>query len=157
MKLATLCYIRRNGQTLMIHRNKRPGDMHFGKWNGLGGKFDKGETPEDCARREIREESGLDARELHLKGVITFPDFAKGEDWYVFLYIVSAEGEPIRECPEGELVWVDNAKLLSLNLWEGDSIFIPWLDRPDFFSARFTYEQGRLVSHEAAFYPVMTV
>lgn len=153
MKLATLCYVRRNGQTLMLHRNKRPDDMHFGKWNGLGGKFDAGETPEECARREIREESGLETRELHLKGVITFPKFAKNEDWYVFMYVVHADGEPISECPEGELVWVDTAKLLGLDLWEGDSIFIPWLDRPDFFSARFTYENGRLVSHAAAFYP----
>lgn len=153
MKLATLCYVRRDGQTLMMHRNKRPDDTHYGKWNGLGGKFDAGETPEECARREVREESGLVARELHLKGVITFPKFAKGEDWYVFMYLVHADGEPINECHEGELVWVDDAKLSSLALWEGDSIFLPWLDRPGFFSARFSYEGGRLASHDVTFYP----
>jgi len=153
VKLATLCYVRRDGRTLMLHRNKRPDDTHYGKWNGLGGKFDQGETPEDCARREIREESGLEVRTLDLKGVITFPKFAKNEDWYVFLFVAQADGEAIAECPEGELVWIDDAKLLSLNLWEGDEIFIPWLDRSDFFSARFTYENGRLISHDAAFYP----
>lgn len=154
MKLATLCYVRRDGQTLMLHRNKRPDDTHYGKWNGLGGKFDQGETPEDCATREIREESGLEVHSLQLKGVITFPKFAKNEDWYVFLYIAHAHGEPFRECPEGELVWVDDANLPALNLWEGDEIFLSWLDRPEFFSARFTYEQGRLVSHDVVFYPV---
>lgn len=154
MKLATLCYVRRDGRTLMMHRNKRPDDTHYGKWNGLGGKFDAGETPEECARREVREESGLIARELHLKGVITFPKFAKGEDWYVFIYIVHADGDPFRECPEGELVWVDDDSLLGLNLWEGDSVFLPWLDRPELFSARFTYEHGKLVSHDAVFYPL---
>jgi 8-oxo-dGTP diphosphatase len=154
MKLATLCYVRREGRTLMLHRNKRPDDTHFGKWNGLGGKFDQGETPEECARREIREESGLDVHTLDLKGVITFPKFAKNEDWYVFLFVAQADGEPIAECHEGELVWIDDANLLTLNLWEGDEIFIPWLDRPDFFSARFSYENGRLKSHEARFYPL---
>ncbi len=61
MKLATLCYVINNQEktTLMIHRTKKENDYHEGKWNGLGGKFEEGESPEDCAIREIREESGL--------------------------------------------------------------------------------------------------
>ena len=59
MKLATLCYVISNGKTLMIYRNKKENDYHEGKWNGLGGKFEQGETPEECAIREVYEESGL--------------------------------------------------------------------------------------------------
>lgn len=53
IKLATLCYVKRGGKTLMMHRVKRPTDIHFGKWNGLGGKLLPGETPEECVIREV--------------------------------------------------------------------------------------------------------
>lgn len=82
MNLATLCYLRRDNQTLMIHRIKKPGDMHMGKWNGLGGKLESGESPEDCARREVEEESGLLVKKMWLKGFLSFPGFANDEDWF---------------------------------------------------------------------------
>jgi len=148
MKLATLCYVRRDGQTLMIHRVKKANDMHQGKWNGLGGKLNPGETPEECAVREIFEESGLRVHNPQLKGVLTFPAFANDEDWYVFVYLVKDfEGELI-DSPEGNLLWVDEIDLMKLNLWEGDPIFLPWLDRPGIFSGKFIYKNGKLVSHE---------
>ena len=88
MKLATLCYIRKDHHTLMVHRIKKENDMHAGKWNGLGGKLEPGETPEACATREIWEESGLRVKNLILRGVITFPGFAADEDWYTFLFVI---------------------------------------------------------------------
>ena len=152
MKLATLCYVRRDGQTLMIHRVKKDNDMHQGKWNGLGGKLNPGESPDECAVREIYEESGLRVRDPQLKGLLTFPAFAKDEDWYVFVYVAKDfEGELI-DSPEGDLRWVDDADLTSLNLWEGDPIFLPWLDKPGVFSGKFTYKDGKLVSHDVVFY-----
>ena len=152
MKLATLCYIRRDGHTLMIHRVKVVGDMHAGKWNGLGGKLEPGETPEECAIREIREESGLSAILPRLRGFITFPGFSNDEDWYTFLFVVdNFQGELI-DSPEGYLEWIPNDKLLDLNLWEGDRVFIPWLDKPGFFSGKFVYKDGALVSHSVVFY-----
>lgn len=152
MKLATLCYIRRDGKTLMIHRNKKQKDMHQGKWNGLGGKLEPGETPEDCARREILEESGLWVKDLCLKGILTFPKFSQNEDWYAFVFVVREfEGE-LNESPEGELQWISDADLLDLELWDGDRIFIPWLDRPGFFSGKFIYRDRNLVDHDVQFY-----
>jgi 8-oxo-dGTP diphosphatase len=152
MKLATLCYVRRAGQTLMIHRIKKENDIHMGKWNGLGGKLEPGETPEECIIREIREESGLIARNPQLKGFLTFPGFANDEDWYAFVFVVrDFEGELV-ESPEGILKWIDDDELLQLNLWEGDLIFLPWLEREGFFSAKFTYVDGRLVFHEVVFH-----
>ncbi|MFI5345958.1 MAG: NUDIX domain-containing protein [Elusimicrobiota bacterium] len=150
--VATLCYIRAAGRTLMLHRNKKPGDVHRGKYNGLGGKLDAGESPDECVIREIREESGLNLLDSRLRGVLTFPAFKDGEDWIVFVYTATRfEGE-IGECPEGTLEWVDDAKILDLPLWEGDRVFLPWLDGERFFSAKFVYRDGRLAGHDANFY-----
>ena len=152
MKLATLCYLRQNGKTLMVHRIKKPNDIHEGKWNGLGGKLEPGETPEECARREIYEESGLRIKKLVLKGILTFPLFARDEDWYAFVFVATdIEGSLIKS-PEGSLQWIEDSKLLELNLWAGDRIFLPWLERPGFFSGKFVYQNGELVEHLAVIY-----
>ncbi|MCB9361813.1 8-oxo-dGTP diphosphatase [Candidatus Woesearchaeota archaeon] len=152
MKLATLCYVRKDQKTLMIHRNKKEGDMHAGKWNALGGKLEPGESPEECAIREIKEESGLTVGKLTFKGQITFPKFSKEQDWYVFVYVAEQCSGELIDCPEGDLAWIDNDKLLDLNLWEGDLVFIPWLDKEKIFMAKFTYLNGKLKAHEVSFY-----
>ncbi len=152
MKLATLCYLRQDGKTLMVHRIKKPNDIHEGKWNGLGGKFEPGETPEECARREIFEELGLRVKQLVLKGLLTFPLFARDEDWYAFVFVAAGFDGKLIELPEGTLQWIDDAKLPELNLWAGDRIFLPWLERPGFFSGKFVYQNGALVDHSVVFY-----
>jgi 8-oxo-dGTP diphosphatase len=134
-----------------MHRNKKPGDVHKGKWNGLGGKLDPGESPDECVVREIREESGLTLLDAKLRGVLTFPAFKPGEDWLVFVYTATRfEGE-LGECPEGDLEWVSGERLAALPLWEGDRIFLPWLEQERFFSGKFVYRDGRLASHEVSF------
>ena len=154
MKLGTLCYIRRADQTLMVHRIKKPNDMHHGKWNGLGGKLEPGETPEECAVREILEESGLAVSDLVFKGLLTFPGFVDNEDWYAFVFVAKNEQGDLIESPEGSLEWIDNQRLLDLNLWEGDRLFIPWLDRPGYFSAKLVYLDGRLIDYKVDFYSI---
>ncbi len=152
MKLATLCYVRQAGRTLMVHRIKKPNDMHMGKWNGLGGKLEAGETPEECAVREIFEESGLQVRSPQWRGLLTFPGFANEEDWYAFVFVANEFSGELIESPEGRPEWIDDARLLELNLWEGDRIFIPWLDQPGFFSAKFVYKNNLLAEHSVVFY-----
>ncbi|MBN2550644.1 MAG: 8-oxo-dGTP diphosphatase [Anaerolineales bacterium] len=152
MKLATLCYVRRDGKTLMVHRIKKPNDMHQGKWNGLGGKLEPGETPEECAIREIREESGLQVFNPQLKGLLTFPSFDEIEDWYAFVFVVTEFEGALIDSPEGRLAWIEDLQLLDLPLWEGDRVFLNWLDQPGFFSAKFTYKQGELVDYKVIFY-----
>lgn len=152
MQLATLCYVIKDNKTLMLFRNKKPNDVHEGKWNGLGGKFEKGETPEECVIREVKEESGLMIKNPKLHGIITFPMFDGKKDWYVFMFTVKDfEGELI-DSNEGKLEWIENEKLLDLNLWEGDKIFIPWLFQEKYFSAKFIYENKKLISHNVSFY-----
>jgi 8-oxo-dGTP diphosphatase len=153
MKLATLCYLRQDGKTLMVHRIKKHNDMHMGKWNGLGGKLDPGETPEECAIREIYEESGLRARNLEWKGLLTFPGFANEEDWYTFVFVSTDFVGELIESPEGDLAWIENERLLDLHLWDGDRIFLRWLDQSGFFSGKFVYTDGKFIDHQVVFYP----
>jgi 8-oxo-dGTP diphosphatase len=154
MKLATLCYVmdRKTESTLMIHRVKKQNDYHEGKWNGLGGKFEQGESPEDCAIREIEEECGLKVKSVTMKGFITFPMFDGKEDWYVFLFTANDFTGELIDSNEGNLAWIKNNKLTDLNLWDGDKIFIPWLFNDKYFSAKFNYENGKYINHEVFFY-----
>ena len=127
--------------------------MHAGKWNGLGGKFEPGESPEECVIREVREESGLEIRNPRMNGLLIFPNF-KGDDWYVFVFTAREfEGELIANSPEGRLEWIPDGELTSLNLWESDLIFFPWLEDDKFFSAKFIYEGDVMKSYDVSFHP----
>ncbi|MDP4174944.1 MAG: 8-oxo-dGTP diphosphatase [Bacteroidota bacterium] len=151
MKLATLCYIKYNGSTLMLHRVKKKNDMHEGKWNGLGGKFEPGESPEECVIREVKEESGLTIQEPKMHGFITFPAFDGFEDWYVFVFTADKFDGSLIESHEGILKWIPDNELFNLNLWEGDRTFIEWLSQDKFFSAKFNYKDGKLVNYSVTF------
>ena len=150
--MATLCYVQKDNKTLMLHRVKKENDYHEGKWNGLGGKFEPGESPEECAIREIKEESGLEVKSPRLKGFISFPNFDRKNDWNVFVFTADNFTGELIDSPEGNLEWINNDKLSELNLWEGDKIFIPWIFDDKFFSAKFIYEDGEFVSHTVEFY-----
>jgi len=140
------------GKTLMLFRNKKPNDYHEGKWNGLGGKFEQGESPEECAIREVEEESGLLMIDPKMKGFITFPMFDGKKDWYVFLFIAEKFSGKLIDSNEGKLEWIQHENLADLNLWDGDKIFIPWLFQEKYFSAKFVYEAGKFIHHEVRFY-----
>lgn len=157
MIFATLCYIKHDRKTLMLHRVKQEKDIHKDKWNGLGGKSNPGETPEDCVIREIREESGLLIKNPLMKGFLTFPLFDGKNTWYVFVFVAKDFEGHLIDCPEGNLEWIDDERLLDLNLWEGDKIFLPLLDQPGFFSGKFTYQQGKLIDHSVTLYTDNTV
>lgn len=152
MQLSVLCYLKKNGKTLMLHRVKKPGDMHAGKWNGLGGKFVPGETPEECVLREVREECGLTVHNPILKGVLSFPNFREDETWYVFVFVATEFTGDLTESDEGDLQWVEDDMVSDLPLWEGDRIFMPWLSQDQFFSGKFVYRAGRLQEHRVNFY-----
>ena len=154
MKLATLCYVKDNStnKTLMLYRNKKENDYHEGKWNGLGGKLELGETPEECAIRELKEESGLTVKNPKLKGFITFPNFDGVDDWYVFVFVITNFEGNLIDSPEGKLEWIPNEKLTSLNLSGGDKIFLEWLNLDKFFSAKFNYKNGKFIDYVVSFY-----
>jgi 8-oxo-dGTP diphosphatase len=127
--LATLGYVLSpdGRRVLLVHRNRRPDDPHFGKYNGLGGKLEAGEDVVSGLRREVREEAGIECDELLLRGTVSWPGFGKhGEDWFGFIFRVERySGTPLAENPEGTLEWVDVDRLPTLPLWEGDRHFLP--------------------------------
>ena len=130
--LTTICYIEKDGKTLMLYRNKKKNDVHEGKYVGIGGKFEFGETPEECIIREIKEETGLTVNSLRYHGLISFPKFANDDNWYMFIFSCrDFEGEVpedrLDDCPEGRLLWVDNDKVMDLNMWDGDRVFLEWV------------------------------
>lgn len=153
MKLGTLCYIEKDNKILLLHRIKKEHDVHEGKWIGVGGKIEQGESPEECIIREVKEETGLIINAPFLRGVMTFPKFKDNEDWYVFLYTADNFTGDLIDCTEGILKWVDKEKVLEMPTWEGDLIFLKWiLEKRNFFSAKFVYENGKLVDHIKNFY-----
>lgn len=149
--LATLCYVHHHDHTLMLHRVKKENDIHAGKWNGLGGKLEAGETPEECVVREVREESGLTICNPKLCGLLMFPAF-KGEDWYVFAFTADEFEGDLIESAEGDLQWIPNNEIETLSLWESDHVFLPWIREGRFFSAKFTYEGDQMKRYEVVFH-----
>ncbi|GKX29096.1 7,8-dihydro-8-oxoguanine triphosphatase [Vallitalea longa] len=147
MKLGTLCYIEKDGKTLMLHRVKKKNDIHEGNWIGLGGKIENGESPEECVIREIKEESGLTIKNPTLRGILTFPEFGK-DDWYVFLYTVNDFEGQLIECDEGNLKWVNNEDVQKLKMSQGDNLFLEWLTKYKMFSAKFTYKDKKLIDYD---------
>lgn len=145
MLLSTLCYLERGEEYLMLHRVKKAQDVNQGKWIGVGGKFQDGESPEDCILRECREETGLTLTDYRYRGLVTFVSNEAPTE-YMHLFTATAwTGEP-HPCDEGELAWIKKADLLSLPLWEGDRIFLRLLEAGEpFFSLKLRYEGDRLI------------
>ena len=150
--LATLGYILSpdGKQVLMIHRNKRPDDLHYGKYNGLGGKLESDEDVVSGLRREIGEESGLIIDSALLRGTISWPGFGKnGEDWFGFIFRIERwHGEVLPGNHEGTLEWVPLDSLLRLSLWPSDRNFLPMVfdDDPRPFHGSMPFEHGEMVS-----------
>ena len=145
MRNTTLCYLERNGRYLMLHRTAKENDLNKDKWIGIGGKFEEGESPEDCLRREVFEETGLTLDSWRYCGIVTFVSDGWGTE-YMHLFHSEAFHGTLRACDEGELEWIGKEALLALpDIWEGDRIFLRLMDdRVPFFSLKLCYEGDRL-------------
>ncbi|MBQ3533628.1 MAG: 8-oxo-dGTP diphosphatase [Clostridia bacterium] len=144
-KQTTLCYIEQNGCYLMLHRIKKEQDENRDKWIGIGGKFETGESPEECVLREAGEETGLTLTDYKYRGIVTFVS----DVWpceYMHLFTATGfEGE-LKDCDEGVLEWLPKDKLCTLPMWAGDRIFLELLDRDvPFFSLKLVYQGETLV------------
>ncbi|MBQ8704017.1 MAG: 8-oxo-dGTP diphosphatase [Bacteroidales bacterium] len=149
MKQTTLCYIDNGDSYLMLHRVKKANDASHGKWIGVGGKCEADESPDECMLREVREETGLRVTRWRYRGIVTFIS----DTWpneYMHLFTADRwDGEPDMGIDdEGELAWIAKAKLMDLNLWEGDRIFLRLLmdEQQPFFSLKLVYEQDEMTA-----------
>ena len=148
MILSTTCYLEKDGKYLMLYRDKKESDMNEGKWLGVGGKFEPGESPEDCMRREIWEETGFTVRRWRYRGLVTFVS----DTWdteYMHLFTIQDWTGEAKDCDEGTLRWIDRERLLELPMWEGDRLFLELLGQDvSFFSLKLCYEGEKLVYAE---------
>jgi len=143
--LTSLLYIERDEKYLMLHRNKRKDDINAGKWIGVGGKFEKDESPEECVIREAREETGLTLLRPVFRGIVTFVTDRYPTE-YMHLFTCDEFSGTLSECDEGELAWVEKARVPSLPLWEGDRIFLSLLaENAPFFLLKLVYRGDSLV------------
>lgn len=139
-ELSTLCYIKKDGKYLMLHRTVKENDVNKDKWIGVGGHFEADESPEECLLREVKEETGYTLTSYRYRGIVTFVS-GNGVTEYMSLFTADGfEGEPIM-CDEGELEWVDTGQVWNLNIWEGDKIFFRLIEEDyDFFSLKLVYD-----------------
>ena len=128
VQMTTLGYIETRESYLMLHRVKKEQDVNEGKWIGIGGKFEYGESPEECMIREAKEETGLAVTSMKFRGILTFI-CDKQDPEYICLYTIDGFSGQLKECDEGELLWVPKDEIFGLNLWEGDRIFFDLLQK----------------------------
>ena len=148
MDLTTLCYLEQDGCYLMLHRTAKEKDINKDKWIGVGGHFEAGESPEDCALREIREETGLTVTSLRYRGIVTF--LSPAEDELMSLFTTTDFTGDLTDCDEGELAWIPKEKVYGLDIWEGDRIFFRLLEkRETFFSLKMRYDAAGTLTEAA--------
>ena len=145
MKNTTLCYIENErGDYLMLHRVKKENDCNRDKWIGVGGKFEDGESPEECVLRETLEETGLTLTDWRYRGIVTFVS-DRWETEYMHLFTATGWTGRLHECDEGVLEWVSREQFRGLPQWEGDRIFLRLIEEDaPFFSLNLRYEGEHL-------------
>lgn len=154
MRNTTLCYLEKEDSVLMLHRTKKNNDPNHNLWLGIGGGFEEGESAEDCLIREVLEETGLQLTSWKLRGIVCFTstDYPTEQ---MFVFTSDSFQGTLKECPEGDLMWVERRKIPELELWEGDRKFLDllWKDT-GFFSMKLVYGTGnKLLSSQVRFYP----
>jgi len=146
MLMSSLCYITRGEEYLLLHRVKREHDANKDKWIGIGGKFEEGESPEECVLREVKEETGLTLTSWQYRGIVTFVS----DRWPTeYMHLFSADGfeGKLTDCDEGVPEWISKRDFAALPQWEGDRIFLRLLEEnAPFFSLKLRYEGERLAS-----------
>lgn len=146
MKMTTLCYLEQGDRYLMLHRTAKAHDENHDKWIGIGGKFEPGESPEDCVLRECLEETGLTLTSYRYRGIVTFVSDEWGTE-YMHLFTADGFTGEQHACDEGELAWIEKRQLLELTLWEGDKIFLRLLEENvPFFSLKLVYTGDNLTA-----------
>lgn len=146
MILSTVCYIEKDNKYLMLHRTKKKNDVNKDKWIGVGGKFEKDESPEECILREVMEETGLRLLDIKLRCIVTYVSNIFDTE-YMYVFTSDKFSGNLIECAEGNLEWVNKEEILKLNIWEGDKIFLEKINNgSNFFTVKFVYKNDKLIS-----------
>ena len=152
MILTTIAYLKKDGQTLLLHRIKKKKDINEGKWIGVGGKLEPGESPDECVKREILEETGYTVHSVRCHGYVTFPGLYYGEDEGMFVYSCHDFEGTLIECDEGVLKWVDDDLIPDYPQWPADYHFLRWMEDDHYHHAKVTYRNDELVEYKEEIY-----
>lgn len=149
---SSLIYIEKDGKYLMLHRVKKENDINKDKWLGVGGKFEFGESPQECALREAKEETGFTLNSLYYRGIVTFVYGDITE--YMHLFTSDSFEGVLKECDEGDFEWIDKTKVYDLPIWQGDKIFLKLIEDKStpFFSLKLVYDGDTLIHHLLSLY-----
>ena len=139
-----LCYIKKDNQYLLLYRNKEKNDFNKGKYLGVGGHLEKGETKEQALIREVKEETGLTLLNYYYHAKLLFIN----DDYQEIMHLYSADqftGELI-DCDEGQLVWINEEDVLKVPHWEGDQYFLKkMLSQNEYFEMTLFYKDDKLI------------
>ncbi len=156
----SLIYVLHGDAVLLLKRERVP---HKGLWSPPGGKLELGESPEECAAREMREETGLTVSDLKLRGILTVVDRAFPIHWLLFVYragvmqndeVGARHALPLQypilpECAEGELRWIPLAELAQYPRPYADVRYFPRvLDDSPVFQSKFVYDTPQTLVSE---------
>ncbi len=152
-ELTTITYIERDGKYLLLHRVKEKEDINAGKWIGVGGHLEEGETHIQAMKREVMEETGLTVTKYEYIGYIDFLNDLYPPERMYFYKVTGFTGE-VKECDEGVLAWIDQDKMMDLPMWEGDRYFLPllWELRPGILRMNVIYHNGELIRAEGPYF-----
>jgi 8-oxo-dGTP diphosphatase/2-hydroxy-dATP diphosphatase len=145
-KILTLCFAIRDGRVLLGMKKRGFG---AGRWNGFGGKLEPGESVEAAARRELREEAGIEAEALVPRGTLSFAYEHVGKEMEVRVFEVSRwSGEPV-ETEEMRPRWFALADFPYAEAWPDDRHWMPYFLAGRNFRGRFVFsDYDTIASHE---------
>ncbi|MDK9580759.1 DNA (cytosine-5-)-methyltransferase [Sneathia sanguinegens] len=144
----TVCYIEKDDEILMLYRNKKKNDINKGKWLGVGGHIEEGESPYECVVREIKEETGLEVKKVRARGFITF--IYDGNVDYIHVFSTTEFSGELIECDEGDLKWIKREDILNLNIWESDRYLLSKIVNKeyDYFMMTSRFENMKLIEQK---------
>ena len=147
MDKTVLCYLFKGDDVLLLFRNKKKNDINEGKWIGIGGHIENGESPEQALVREVKEETNLRINTYQFRGILYFINGDYEE--MIYLYSSSDFSGELKECDEGTLQYFNKNEMFDLPMWEADKIFLKYLltDAP-YFELKLVYQGSSLLSNE---------
>lgn len=140
-----MIYLKKDDSYLLLFRNKKKNDINEGKWIGVGGHREPNETIDECAIREVKEETGLDVHSLECAGEVLFVD--ENLKMMMYLYEITDFSGTLIECNEGDLKWIPIKDIYNYPMWEGDKLFLPKvINHEPYFKMVLTYLHDKLIS-----------